>query len=321
MISKRIDLSAVSEEQTHMLMGGAVRLYKRDGASRYWQASAHFNSRKYRISTKEDSLALAKQVAEDWYLELRGKSRAGLLKKKQKTFNEVADQFMKEYGVITEGERSPKWVEGHAIRLRVHLRPFFGELGIDEITASKVQEYRVHRMTVKGEKPEEAKDNRPVKDKAPARKTIHNEIVTLRQVLKTALRHDWLRALPELSVPYKSQGKVVHRPWFSPAEYKKLYEATRENTKTCREQDQWAADQLHDFVLFLANTGLRPDEAYNLQHQDVAIEMDDATGERILVIEVRGKRGVGYCKSTTNAVRPYERIRDRPKPREVSWQL
>jgi hypothetical protein len=31
----------------------------------------------------------------------------------------------------------------------------------------------------------------------------------------------------------------------------------------------------------------------------------------ILEIEVRGKRGVGYCKSMTGAVMPYERLRKR----------
>jgi integrase len=46
----------------------------------------------------------------------------------------------------------------------------------------------------------------------------------------------------------------------------------------------------------------------------VTIVQDDATGERILEIEVRGKRGVGYCKSMPSAVRPYERLRDRAKP-------
>jgi hypothetical protein len=64
----------------------------------------------------------------------------------------------------------------------------------------------------------------------------------------------------------------------------------------------------------MANTGLRPDEAKNLQHRDVAIVKDDATGERILEIEVRGKRGVGYCKSMPSAVRPYERLLARAKP-------
>ena len=56
---------------------------------------------------------------------------------------------------------------------------------------------------------------------------------------------------------------------------------------------KWNAEQVHDFVLFMANTGLRPDEAKNLQHRDVAIVDDHATRERILEIDVRGKRGVG----------------------------
>jgi integrase len=64
----------------------------------------------------------------------------------------------------------------------------------------------------------------------------------------------------------------------------------------------------------MANTGLRPDEAKNLQHRDVTIVMDEATGERILEIEVRGKRGVGYCKSMPSAVKPYERLLARALP-------
>ena len=67
----------------------------------------------------------------------------------------------------------------------------------------------------------------------------------------------------------------------------------------------------------MANTGLRPDEARNLQHRDVEIVTDEWSGEKILEIEVRGKRGVGYCMSTPGAVRPYERLRDRPKPVEA----
>ena len=67
----------------------------------------------------------------------------------------------------------------------------------------------------------------------------------------------------------------------------------------------------------MANTGLRPDEAARLEFRDVAIVTDEATGERILEIEVRGKRGVGYCKSMTGAVMPFERLRKRNKPKET----
>jgi len=297
----------------HSILGNKVHVYKRDN-SRYWQCSTYLQGKNRRTSTKEESLQHAKQFAEDWYMELRGKSRAGLLKD-EKTFKHFAELFLREYEVITEGQRSPKWVEGHAIRLRVHLNPFFGDLPISDVTAGKVQEYRVHRMTpLPDRNPSESKSNRPATGKPPARKTIHNEIVTLRQVLKTAIRHGNLSSLPELSPPYKTQGKVVHRPWFSPTEYKQLYQATRAYTKSAPPAYRWNAEQVHDFVLFMANTGLRPDEAKNLQHRDIEIVEDEGTGDTILVIEVRGKRGIGYCKSTPGAVRPYERLANRPKP-------
>jgi hypothetical protein len=52
-----------------------------------------------------------------------------------------------------------------------------------------------------------------------------------------------------------------------------------------------------------------------LQFRDVAIVEDEASGQTILEIEVvRGKRGVGYCKSMTGAVRPFERLKARLRP-------
>jgi hypothetical protein len=37
--------------------------------------------------------------------------------------------------------------------------------------------------------------------KPPSRSTLHDEVVTLRLVLKTAIRHGWLDHLPDLSPP------------------------------------------------------------------------------------------------------------------------
>ena len=152
-------------------------------------------------------------------------------------------------------------------------------------------------------------DKNTGKPRRPARSTLQQEIVALRQVLKTANRQGWLPYLPDLSAPYKSSGKIGHRAWFSPEEYKRLYQATRERAKNPKNQ-RWKAtcENLHDYVLFMANTGLRPDEAARLEFRDVAIVTDEATGERILEIEVRGKRGVGYCKSMTGAITPFGRL-------------
>ena len=162
------------------------------------------------------------------------------------------------------------------------------------------------------------KDRKTGEPVRPSAVTLRMEIVTLRQVLKTANRQGWLPFLPDLSAPYKTSGKVSHRAWFSPEEYKRLYEATRDRAKSAKSPHRkWLREQLHDYVLFMANTGLRPDEAARLEFRDVAIVTDEATGERILEIEVRGKRGVGFCKSMTGAVMPFERLRKRNKPQST----
>ncbi len=292
--------------EKHELMGGKLHVYRRDNSG-CWQCSTYLAGKNWRVSTKEESLAHAKDFAQDWYLGLMGKSRAGELKV-GKTFKQAADQFQLEFEAITAGERNPRYLETIQSILRVHLLPFYGHKVVSDITPGLVQEYRIHRMTSRV-------DTKTGEPKRPARATVHLEMVMLRQVLKTAHRHGWLPYLPDLSAPYKASGKISHRGWFSPEEYKQVYEATREGAKNTKSQyHKKLREQLHDYVLFMANTGLRPDEAGRLEYRDVAIVTDEATGERILEIEVRGKRGVGYCKSMTGAVMPFERLRKRNKP-------
>jgi len=71
------------------------------------------------------------------------------------------------------------------------------------------------------------------------------------------------------------------------------------------------------YVLFAVDTGLRPDETWRLEFRDVTIVDDENLGKTILEIEVRGKRGVGYCKSMPSAVRPFERVRSRLRPPRI----
>ncbi len=305
--------------ERHRILGNKVSLYRRrDGGK--WHCSTSFNNQEFRKSTKETSLARAKDVAEDWYLELCGKKRAGELHK-GKPFTEAAAAFEEEYEAINRGHRSQKWIQGHKDRIRLHLMPFFGDKSVNQVTSGLWQEYRVHRMTEP--KPDESvplppTDKEPKPWKPPARKTLHNEMVTMNMVLKTSMRRGWLEVLPDLSDPYRRQSKVEHRPWFTPKEYEQLYQATRDNAKNPKSKGhKWYAEQLHDFVLLMANTGLRPDEVKYVEFRDVEIVDDEYSGEKILEIGVRGKRGVGYCKSMPGAVRPFERLRDRQRPVHV----
>lgn len=316
-------------------MDDRVQLYMRPNSPHWW-CSCSIAGRQKRATTKEDSLSRAKDVARDWYLGLMGKYRAGEIKE-GKTFHEASSRFIDEFETITLGQRSPIYVQSHKYRIKNHLDPFFGNMVLPEITAGTVQDYRIYRMKTGMSRVDQHHKAKAERDKAkakaegkklppdkqddprpPSRSTLHQEIVCLRQILKTANRHGWLDQLPNLSPPYQASTKITHRAWFSPEEYKKLYTATGERAKNPpKKRWKWACEQLHDFVLFMANTGLRPDEALRLEFRDVEIAKDRATNETILEIKVRGKRGVGYCKSMPGAVHPFRRLNDRLRPMPV----
>ncbi len=321
--------------ESHSLMDGKLHVYRREN-SRFWQCATYLSGRNYRQSTKETNIAYAREFARDWYLDRVAEDRLrrhGKLptasntpvviperiaprRSGEKTFREAAASFEKEYAAMTLGERNAQYVASKGRVIRLYLNPFFGDLPISEVSAGRIQDYRLQRVTP----PEEPQRVRFVSDgrerigkakawKRPSRQTLHNEMVCLRQILKSANRKGWISALPDMSNPYRASGKISHRAWFSPEEYKRLYEATRERAKNPK-KERWReeCEQFHDFVLFMVNTGLRPDEAQRLEFRDVSIVEDEATGERILEIEVRGKRGVGYCKSMPGALRPFERV-------------
>jgi len=298
----------------HEILGGKVQVYRRPGG-RFWQCSTSLAGRQHRASTKKEELSQAEDFAEDWYLELRGKHKRNELGKlneinREKTFGQAAEQFLREYEVITQGQRNAIYVQGLKRSVTKYLVPFFGNLPLSQVTAGKIQEYRIWRL-------EETKSR---KGKLPARSTLHQENVALRQTLKTALRHGWLSHLPDMTEPYRKNEKISHRAWFSPEEYRRVIEATRRRAaEPLRKMWKYECEQLHDYVLILANTGLRPDEAGRLEYRDVAIVHDAATDAKILEIEVRhGKRGSGYCKSMPGAVYPFERLvaRNIPRPND-----
>ena len=51
--------------ESHDLMGGKLHVYKRENSD-VWQCSTYMAGKNHRVSTKEESLARAKDFAEDW---------------------------------------------------------------------------------------------------------------------------------------------------------------------------------------------------------------------------------------------------------------
>lgn len=287
--------------ETHDLLDGKLRLYRRK-ESPYWQCTAVLGEKKWRITTKERNLPQARDVAEDWYQTLREDLACGKVKPLHR-FHEAASAFCSEYETLMRHERSAQYIKSHADKVRLYLNPFFGNMSLPKITTGTVCEFRVWRQKLAMEK----------RGKPIARSTLQSEIITLRLILKLAERKGWISYLPDVSEPYPTYAKPNHRAWFSAKEYFQLCKATWAYVGRPPEGVRPAlCQQLHDYVVFMANTGLRPDEASRLQFRDIEID-EDRTIEPILLLDVRGKRGTGYCISMPTAVRAYQRLLERHK--------
>jgi len=297
----------------HTMFDGRLQIYRRNGG-RHWSCAARVGGQRFRSTTGVESLEQAKDVAEEWYLRLRGMLKEGKIVPKEKTFGQAAEAYLKEARVLAATTRSASYIDNLALRMNAHVIPYFKDKPLSEVNKGLVQTYRVQRAektiektTVRGEDGQIIKQGKP-----PARGTMLQEIVIVRQVLKHAEGLGWIKFVPNLSTAYMTQTKKGRRAWFDPDEYVRLYKATERRIKEgTRRGFKPRYQDLHDYVLIMANTGWRPDESWNVEFRDVKVEKDFETKETILVTDVRGKTGVRYNKSTHMAVYPFERLRGR----------
>ena len=128
----------------HSMFDGRLQIYRR-GDGKVWQCAARVGGSRFRNTTKETDLDRAKDVAEEWYLDLRGKLRGGQIVKQERTFRHAAEGYLKEVRVLAATTRSPKYVEYLEARMKKHILPFFGSVPLSEINRGLVQRYRVKR--------------------------------------------------------------------------------------------------------------------------------------------------------------------------------
>jgi len=158
----------------------------------------------------------------------------------------------------------------------------------------------------------------------PTPSTIHAHLNGVRIVFRRAKLRGELEVTPVFFTEHKTAASATPRTWFQPEQYVRLYAETRKNIKILK-GTRWhtAAMELHDYVLFMSNSGLRVGEGKNLRFSDIKIEKErDKSGKLspILIIQnIKGKRGTGACKSYFGSVRPFLRIVERRGLKE-GWQ-
>lgn len=295
------------DDQKYSILDAKLHLFKRPN-SPFWWCGFHHKGKYLRTSTKAKNKTDANHFAEEWFFTKQAEIRIGVLEvKKDRSFSDAAKKAISKYeGMVKRGERSASYLKGIRIILDGKLLPYFGDMGLSKINNAAWHEFKAHLL-----------EN--VNDQLSER-SFHQIKNALRIVLNEAEKLEWLDNTPTFKEDYKSRKSKLPRAWFEPDEYEQLYKATRSNI-TRLKKTRWknASEELHDYLLFMTNTGLRVGEASNLRFCDIEIcedhnfKIDKKPRKYLLIKNIQGKRGTGECRSYWGAVRPFERTVERRK--------
>lgn len=291
---------------------GTVVLYQRqnrDGSiNDIWQMRIRLpltaSKGNFRGSTGESNQGRATQVALNKFDELYNKVKSGgtLV---GKSFKDLFNEWKVHYPKISN-ESLPKYIEWSISRVGNYPYKFFveekGNPKVDTITPQQFEEYYIYR------KENSSKNGEP---HTPSNDTIRKELALVGQMFAYAFEKGYV--IKEVKVKRPSPEKDARRPSFSKEEWRKLTAGMRKRVK-----EGWGAHKrdrfiLNQYVLILANCGVRLGELRNLKWNDVRREKyDDDDGNQTirLILLVKGKTGIRevVCNKGTEVF--FERLYD-----------
>jgi integrase len=295
-------------ENSHRLRDGAIVVYSRPGSKKInYQARLKIPGvTGYVIkSLKTANLNDALSEAEDLFYSLKAEQKQGIDVKLAGNlkFKDLWSRFFAahESGLSVHRQRL------HTLFAKKYFIPYFGEHRVADMPDAFVEKYWDWRINFHkdAKDPEKAKKRkfRPNVAVIPAQKTLDMEAGMLKQVFRwgkrvgSVKREPWVKA-----TRVKHTVGVDRRPTFSETEWKKVYEHLREWVKEPMgsapdEQGgslhrsgphalhRFQRELLRNYLLFMANSGLRPNEARQLLWRDIRLEKDE-DGKAALVVEV-----------------------------------
>lgn len=249
-------------------------------------------------STKTDNLEEAKEIALQLYYDTQARIKNKLPASTRK-FKDVAAHAVKRMqNELAEGV-SKQAYRDYIQALNRCLIPYFGKTDIAKIDLSLLKNFDAWRTKEMG--------------KTPAQSTINNHNAALNRVLDVAELNGWITKALRPTLLNKGT-KTESRGSFTRDEYRTIYTALRTyHKKTAIEKAAATRETLRNYVLFLANTGVRHGtKALTLRWRN--IDWHTKGDEKFLAVNVDGK-----TKKRTAIAR--DRVRDflfrqsQPNPR------
>jgi len=318
-------------------LGPALIIYRRSDVQHkkwYCRIKLPKEDRYKRISLKTTDIEEAKIAALKHQIVIETKMESQL-PVFDKPFSEVALEYsehqrrLSEIGQITA--KRWKTIDGH---IRLHLIPYMGKVQITLIGEDKWTEYPFWRKKNNAPKtprkhplhksPKALPEKDPDEEHRAAKEgTLRQEMTTFRAIMKFAAKKKYipLTQVPDGDMPEDNNRREA----FTATEYKHLHTYAR--TKWIKEGKKslnvWYRDMVYQFMLVMANTGMRNSEARSLKWRDID-PRKAKDGRPFVVLNVRGKKKFRELIAAGNVAEYLELIRalfiEAQKRRLKNWQ-
>lgn len=243
-------------DETHVIMDGAVKVYRRPNTKR-WQATFQIGGEWVRLSTGQRDLEDAKTTAREQYLDYKFREKHGL-PVVSKRFEDVANLAIADMQRQLDAGAGRKVYKDYIQSINSYFIPFFGKTFITNLDHDTIREFNVWRAAKIGREPKAS--------------TLNTHNSAMNRVFDEAVARGYLTAgkVPVLANNGAAGGR---RPDFSLDDYRTMirkFPAWIEAGKVGKSRDMRYL--LRDYVLILANTGMRPGtEDQNLRWRHVHV--------------------------------------------------
>tara|TARA_R110002012_G_scaffold290152_2_gene483643 strand:- start:1770 stop:3011 length:1242 start_codon:yes stop_codon:yes gene_type:complete len=281
-------------DDTHLLLDGAIRVYRRVRSKR-WQAAFTIDGHTVRISTGKRDLEEAKEYAGDAYLEykFRHKNDLPIVTKK---FSDVARLAIVDMRKQLNAGLGKKVFKDYIVCIESYLIPFFGSQHVTSIDYQKIQDFYEWRRIKMGREPKAS--------------TLNTHNSAMNRVFDEAVARGFL-AHKNVPLLVNKGEKSERRPDFTREEYATMIRKLPSwITQGKKGKPTDMRHLMRDYVLILANTGMRHGtEALNLRWKHVTLFEDK--GLQYLEMSVSGKTGRRDIICRSGTINYLKRIHER----------